>query len=99
MGNTDEIERRTEGDSPLDSSPLKLRRRFSGKTDCSIRTMHRSASAIIRRWLLMFNRHHMRRAYLLLAFCLIEVVLLYAVLCVLMGMRHIGGVCHFTHFG
>jgi hypothetical protein len=47
----------------------------------------------------MFNRHHMRRAYLLLAFCLIEVVLLYAVLCVLMGMRHIGGVGHFTHFG
>ena len=40
---------RTEGDSPLDSSPLKLHRRFSGRKGYSTRTMRRSASANIRR--------------------------------------------------
>ena len=90
-------ERHTEGDSPLGSSPLKLHRRSSDKTGCSIRTKRRSASTVIRRRLLMINHHHMYRAYLFLALCLIEVVLLYAILCVSIDMLRIAGVDHLTH--
>lgn len=46
----------------------------------------------------MINRHHMYRAYLLLALCLIEVVLLYAVLCVSIDMINVAGVGYLTHF-
>jgi hypothetical protein len=93
---TTERERHTEGDSPLDSSPLKLHRRSFGRKGCSIRTMRRSAIADIRRLLLMFNRRHMHRAYLFLALCLIEVVLLYAGLYVSIGILDLADVSHLT---
>jgi hypothetical protein len=75
--------RHTEEGSPSGSSLWKLHRHSYDRRGCSTHTTRRSVSANVRLLLLTFDR--LEYSYLFLAFCFIEVILLYAGLRVSIG--------------